>query len=62
MRTLEQIRKNNQKYDLLFSGMEEKPVKMSSKFQNNEKEIYNTFVKPVSRKVLNRKVRNWIKE
>ena len=51
MRTLKQIRRNNEKYDLLFSGMEEKPVKMSSKPQENEKEIYNTFVKPIFKRV-----------
>jgi hypothetical protein len=54
MRTLEQIREDNQKYDLLFRGMEEKPVKMSSEFQRNEKEVSNTFVKPISRRVQTR--------
>ena len=54
VRTLEQIRLGNQNDNLLFVGMEETPVKMSSEFRKHEKEVYDKFIKPISRQVFSR--------
>lgn len=52
MRTLEQIRKDNKKSDLLLTGMEDKPMDIPSSLKEKEIGIYNDFVKPVSRRVV----------
>lgn len=52
MKTLEQIRNDNRKYDLLLAGMEDKPVNIPSPFKENEKQVYDNFIKPVSRRVV----------
>lgn len=51
MRTLEQIRNDNKKQDLLFSGMEDVPFDIPECLKKNELEIYNNFVKPISKRV-----------
>lgn len=54
MRTLEQIRKDNESFDLLLVGMEDISVEMSSALKRNEKEVYDNFVKPISKRVMSR--------
>lgn len=54
MRTLEQIRNDNKKYDLLIIGMEDAPFDIPQCLKKNELEIYNNFVKPISKRVFSR--------
>lgn len=54
MKTLEQIRQANRRHDLLFAGMESTPVKLPPDVQKQGKEIFETFVKPISKRVLRR--------
>jgi hypothetical protein len=46
MRTLEEIRKKNRRSDLLIVGMESAPISVPRELSENEKALYEDFIKP----------------
>lgn len=62
MRTLSEIRKANKATkakDLLFVGMESKPVNLPTDLYNNEQKTYDNIVRPTVKDVANK---YWHKE
>lgn len=56
MGTLSDIRKKNERKDLLLTGMEQNPVKLPSDVYSNEKELYENKIKPHVRSFFARQV------
>jgi len=52
MKTLADIRKENERKDLLFIGMEQKPVELPSDIYSKEIRLYECHIKPHVEKFL----------
>ena len=58
MRTLEVIREQNKRKDMLFTGMEEKPVELPPEVIKEGREFFENHIKPTVRRVWKRQFSN----
>ena len=58
MRTLEEIRKQNKRKDMLLTGMEEKAVELAPEAVREGREFFENFIKPTVRRVWKRQLDN----
>ncbi|OLN33832.1 hypothetical protein [Desulfosporosinus metallidurans] len=58
MRTLEQIREQNKRKDMLLTGMEEEPFPLSPEAYREGRELFENYIRPTARRVWARQLEN----